>query len=156
MGNDQKLRCSSCIVIEPHKFKICHSFYMVITLHNLKIQLSLLLLSHPTTSKFYQPTNWNFFWVSSPTCFVFLEIGRNYVPVIIAIISNITLLVSHNVICFGYYMPMSHGMIKKAPPTVSHTPPPYQVFTNIVCCFARNTLSTFLCSDQIIAKIMHF
>ena len=37
-----------------------HSSYMVITLYNLKILLSLLLLSHPTISNFYQLTNWNF------------------------------------------------------------------------------------------------
>ena len=32
------------------------------------------------------------------------------------------------------------------------TPLPYQVFTRLVCCFTRYTLSTFFCSDQIIAK----
>ena len=36
-----------------------HFFYMVITLHNLKILLYLLFLSHPTISNFYQPTNWS-------------------------------------------------------------------------------------------------
>ena len=29
---------------------------------------------------------------------------------------------------------------------------PYQLFTRFVCCFTRNTLSTFACSDQFIAK----
>ena len=33
---------------------------MVITLHNLKILLSLLLLSHSTIPNFYQSANWNF------------------------------------------------------------------------------------------------
>ena len=38
-----------------------HSSYMVITLYNLKILLSLLLSSYPTISKFYQPGIWNIF-----------------------------------------------------------------------------------------------
>ena len=64
---------------------------MVITLYNLlkKFMLSLLLLSHPTVSKFYQPTNWNFFALRTPLN-IFLEMGRNYVSTIITIISNIT------------------------------------------------------------------
>ena len=37
----------------PRISKSWHSSYMVITLHNLKILLSLLLLSHPTISIFY-------------------------------------------------------------------------------------------------------
>ena len=63
---------------------------MVITLCNLNILLSLLLLSHPTVSKFYQPTNWNFFGLVIPLNL--LEIGRNYVSIIITIISIITVL----------------------------------------------------------------
>ena len=33
---------------------------------------------------------------------------------------------------------------------------PCQAFTRFVYCFTKSTLSTFFCSDQIIAKIMHF
>ena len=123
----------------PQFQNFCHFSYMVITLYNLleKSMLSLLLLSHPTISKFYQPTNWNFFGLVIPLNFFFLEIGRNYVSIIITIISNIT-------VC--------HGVNKKTPPIVSPTSFPYQVFTRLVCCFTRNTLSTFFCSDQIIAK----
>ena len=40
--------------------KFWHSFFMVITLHNLKVLLSLLFLSHSIVSNFYQPANWNF------------------------------------------------------------------------------------------------
>ena len=69
---------------------------MVITLHNLETLVSLLLLSRHPSSKFYQHATWNF-WVSNPSQ-LFLEIGRNYVSVIVTIISNITELVSHNVI----------------------------------------------------------
>ena len=39
--------------------------------------------------------------------------------IIISIISNTTMLLSHNVICFGHFMPMSHGANKKAPTIVS-------------------------------------
>ena len=62
----------------------------------------------------------------------FLETGRNYESILITIISNITVLVSHNVICFGYFFPTSHGVSKKAPPNVSPTPFPDQVFTRFV------------------------
>ena len=78
----------------------------------------MLLLSRPTVSKLYQPVNWNFFRLVISLNF-FLENDRNYVSIIIIIISsssNITVLVSHNGICFGYFMPMSHGVNKKAPP----------------------------------------
>ena len=50
---------------------------------------------------------------------MFLEIGRNYVSIIITTISNITVLVSQNVICFEYFMPTSHGVNKKAPPALT-------------------------------------
>ena len=74
----------------------------------------------------------------------------------ITIISNITVSISHNVICFRYFMPMRHGVNKKAPPVVSPTSPPYQVFNRFICCFTRNTLSNFFCSDLIVVRIMHF
>ena len=49
------------------------------------------------------------------------------------------LLVSYNVIFFGLFMPMSHGVNKKTPPSASHhLPPHYQVFTRFVYCFTRN------------------
>ena len=37
-------------------------------------------------------------WIDYPTEF-FLEIGRNYVSVIITILDNTTVLVSHNILC---------------------------------------------------------
>ena len=113
--------------------------------------LSQLLLSCRTISKFYQPTNWNIFGLVIPLNF-FFEIGRNSVSIIITIISNATVWVSHNGICFGYFMPTSHGVNKKATPIFSPTLLPYQVFTRFACCFVRNSLSIFFCSDQIITK----
>ena len=58
-GNDQKPRCSSCIVTETTIRKLCHLSYMVITLHNLMILLCLLLHSHPKILNFYQHATWN-------------------------------------------------------------------------------------------------
>ena len=53
--NTQKIRemtrnlgARSAWLLKPTISKFCHSSYMVITLQNLKILLSLLLLSHPT------------------------------------------------------------------------------------------------------------
>ena len=95
---------------------------MVITLYNLKTLLSLLLISHPTISEFYQPVNWILFWFVIPlNCFV----GHTQVKTIIIAIIKITVLVSDSTICLGYFMHMSHGINKKAPPTVSpnHHPP---------------------------------
>ena len=63
-----------------------------------------------------------FFGLAIPLniCFC-LEISRNYTSIIIAIVSNITVLVSHNTIFFGYFMPMSHGVNMKTRPSV-HPP----------------------------------
>ena len=41
-----------------------------------------------------------------------MDDGRNYVPLTITVVSNITMLVSHNVIFIRYFMPMSHGVAK--------------------------------------------
>ena len=85
-----------------------------------------------------------------------MEIGRNCVPIVITVISNITVLVSHNDIYFGYFIPMDHGVNKKAALIVSTTSPPYQVFTWFVCCFARGILSTFSCSDYGVISVRHW
>ena len=109
MRNDQKSKCLSCTVTEPHNFKTFvisptwfHTLqlrYIVIlaiafSLHNIKI-----LPTHQL----------DFFLLSNPALY-FLEIARNYVSIIITIINNITVLVSHSVICFGYFMAMSHAV----------------------------------------------
>ena len=47
------------------------------------------------------------------------KICRNYVSIIITIVGNITVLVSHNVIFFAFSMPMGHGVNKKTPSSVS-------------------------------------
>ena len=66
-GNDQKPRCSSCIAIEPQS---SHSSYMVPTLDNVKILLSLQLFSHSAILEFYYSANWG---ISKPIFFFFFE-----------------------------------------------------------------------------------
>ena len=39
--------------------------------------------------------------------------------IIITIVSNITVLVSHSIIFFGFFMPMSDGVKKKTPSSAS-------------------------------------
>ena len=73
--------------------------------------------------------------------------------IIITIISNITVLVSHSAICCGYFMPTNHGISSKASLIVSPTLLPYEVVTRFACCFTRNSLSILFCPDQAIAKI---
>ena len=90
----------------------------------------------------------DFFLINNPIYFSFLENGRNYVSVLITIVGNTSMLVSHSIIFFWYFILISHGVKKKTPPSAS----PYQVFTRLVCCFTINNSSKFPCSDQIITK----
>ena len=117
---------------------------MVITLYNLKILLSLLLLSHLQFQNF---TN-----LPIGLFGIFLEIVRHCVSIIITIISNITVLVSYNVIYFGCFIPMSQGVNKKALPIAFPTHPLSQVFTRFVAFQEIPTLLTLICSGQIITK----
>ena len=121
MGNNQKLRCSSYIVIEPNNFKILQTLHM------------------------------EFFGLVIPLD-ISLEIGRKYVSLIITIVNNITVLVSHNVICSGYFMPMSHGVNKKAPQLSPLTFPSLPGFHKICLLFYKEYFINLPCSCQIIAK----
>ena len=145
MGKDQKPWYSSSIVTETHNFKVLlfllHGYYTSKhkNIASLAIAFSRFLLSFLAHGIF----GWLVIQFN-----IFLEIDRTYVSIVITIISSITVLVSQNVVCFGYFMPMTHGVNKKAPKVVSfHTSPLNQDFTRFVCCFTRNTLSTFFCSD---------
>ena len=62
---------------------------------------------------------------------IIIAISRNYVSIIITIVSNITVLVPHNAIFFGYFMTLNYGVNKKTPQIVSppHLLLHYQVFT---------------------------
>ena len=82
----------------------------------------------------------DFFGLVIPLNF-FLEIGRNYVSIIITTIGNIT-------VC--------HSVNKNAPPVISPTPLPYQVFTRLVCCFTRNIYHLFFALVRLFQKIIQF
>ena len=85
-----------------------------------------------------------FVLIGDSTYLFFLERGRNYVSIIIAIVTtNINVLVSHSAI-----MKSIRKFLQVPPPP----PSPYQVFTRFVYCFTRNTLFAFFGSDQSIAK----
>ena len=98
IGNDQKPRYSSCIIV------------MVMELHFFKILPSLLHGYHGILiPQFQNLTNfspWNLFGLLIPPfifLLFFLEINRNYIMLImITIASNITVLVSQNIIFFAY------------------------------------------------------
>ena len=122
--------------------------------HSFKTLLSLLGFLTSQFQNFTNLSQWNFFGlVSNPTysfIYLFIEICRNYMSITITIVSNITVLVSHNIIFCGFFMPMSHGFNKKTTSSAfQHLHPPYQVFNRFVC-FTRNALSIFFCCDQII------
>ena len=133
--------------------KLCYSFYMVITHHNLKYCYPSYCFLIPQFQNFINLAHE--FFLFQYSYLIFLQIGRNYVSIIITVISNISVLVSHNAICSGCFMPLSHGVNKKALPVVSPPPSPYQVFTRLFCCYTSNTLSIF-CHDQIVAKSNSF
>ena len=71
--------------------------------------------------------------------------------IIITIIGNITVFVSHNAICFGFFMPMSHGINKEASPVVSPAPLPLTRFSPGSFVVLQEILYQHF-SDQIVAK----
>ena len=83
--------------------------------------------------------------------------------IIITIFSNITVLLSHNVICFGYFMPRGHGVIKNAPTIVSL--PPFSVTgfsPGLLVVLQEILYQPFFCSDlpdyckkQCLFKVKH-
>ena len=65
---------------------------------------------------------------------------------LLLVILLITMLVSHNVIYLEYFIPMSHGVNKKAPTIVSPQLSPQQVFTRLVV-LQVILYQPFFCSD---------
>ena len=120
MENDDKPSYSSCTVIKPQKFQ------------HFKIPAT--WFSYHTASKYNCSPQFQYFtihpkrifWIENPTYFVFFEIVRNYVPIIITIASNIAVLVSYNVaIWLGCFMSMNHCVDKDSsqlPPTTFLSP----------------------------------
>lgn len=62
------------------------------------------------------------------------------------------MLVSLNVIFFGYFMHMSHGVNEKTCLSASPNSLANQMCTSFFCCFTITTLSNFCGLDQIIGK----
>ena len=91
-----------------------------------------------------------YFWISSPNVSsqLVISVSNPNVSIITTNVSNIAVLLSHNVTWFAYFMPMSHGINEKAPTIVSHqpsSPSPFgQVLIGFVCCFIGNILSTLI------------
>ena len=73
------------------------------------------------------------------------------------IISNITVLASHNVICFGYFMSMTHGVNKKAPQIASPQPLPYTRFSpGLFVALQEILYQPSFALLKLLQKIMHF
>ena len=83
--------------------------------------------------------------------------------VINTIFSNTTVLLSHNVICFGYFMPRVYGVIKNAPTIVSLPPFSITGFSPGLLVVLQEILyQPFFCSDlpdyckkQCLFKVKH-
>ena len=124
----------------------------------------------PETQDYYYFANW-LTQKSSPncpynkilSCFCLMqylkkklwEMTRNYVSMIITIVSNIIVLVSHNVIFFGYFMPTNHGVNRNTPHLLLfHSPLPG---FHQGCCSTINASLTFFCLDRFcIFKVKQF
>ena len=89
-----------------------------------------------------------------------MKIGRHYLSIISIIIviiiiiiissssssssSNIIVLVSYNVVYFEYFVPMSHGVKKKAPWIVSPQPSPLPGFNQVCLLFYKILYQPYL------------
>lgn len=82
-----------------------------------------------------------------------MEKDRNYVSLIIIIVSNITGLVSHNVIFVGYFMPMHYSVNKKAPPILFPIPFPQLGFHKACCCLTRNYQPIFVAVIAVVVLV---
>ena len=87
-----------------------------------------------------------------------MKIGRNYVSIVVTIISNITVLVPDNFICFGYFMPLSHDVNKKAPTIFFLQPSPLPGFHQVcLLIYKKYFINPFLLwSNKLLQKIMLF
>ena len=94
-------------------WKFCYSSYHTPKLKNIVI---LAITFSPLISKFYQLATWNFFGlVIQIKLFCRWIETMCQLQLFLLVILLITVLLSHNVIYFEYFMPMSHGINKKAP-----------------------------------------
>ena len=94
--------------------KFCHSSYMVMTLHNSKILLSLLLLSHSTILNFYHSANCIFLVLVIPLRYV----GDRWKETVLCQL-KLLLLVILLCSCHTILFVLDICLNKKAPPTHS-------------------------------------
>ena len=86
-----------------------------------------------------------------------MEIYRNYESIIITVISNIIVLVSHNVFCLGHFMPMSYGVNEKTLPIVSLPPFDLSRFSPSLFVVLQGILyQPFFVLIRLLPKIIHF
>ena len=117
-------------------------------------------LSHPTTSKycylwygFIPPQFQNF---TNPPRGIFLDWCSHLIKYVelsrwkvcakyIIVVSNITVLVSHSVLFFEYFMRMSHGVNKKTPPSAfPHLPFPTRFSADLFVVFKKYFIDLLL------------
>ena len=133
IGNDQKPRYSSCMVmvIELSNFKILSFLLHVCYIPQLQsIAIPAMAFS---PNNFTNLSPWGFFGLEVIIIIIFLEIGWNYMSIIITVVSNITVLVSTNVF--------------------PHLPLPYQV---CLLFYKKCLINLPLLWSGYLRKIMHF
>ena len=103
-----------------------------------------------------------YFWISSPNLSsqLVISVSNPNVSIITTNVSNIAVLLSHNVTCFPYFMPMSHGINEKTPTIVFHQPPspPFWPGFNRVCSlfYKKYFINPYFALLRLLQKIMHF
>ena len=105
------------MVIELSKSEFYYLSHMIIISYSFKALLSILGFLSPQFKNFTNLSPWNFFGLVPNPFYLFIylfifEICRNYMSIIITIVSNITVLVSYHIIFVGFFMPMIHGVNK--------------------------------------------
>ena len=144
--------CSSLIVIKSHNFKIL--LFLIYGYHHTLWLKDIAIPSLLSTPQFQTFTNLliGIFGVSNPT-YLFFEIGRNYVSIIVNIISNNTVLQCYLLWIFVSIRKLLQLIVcnsKNCNPLKKVTPfPPF----SFAYCLSRNTLFINL---LLLWWIMHF
>ena len=117
---------------------------------------------NPTISNFFHFSYMEYFWISSPNLSsqLVISVSNPNVSIITTNVSNIAVLLSHNVTCFTYFMPMSHGINEKTPTIAFHQPPspPFWPGFNRVCSlfYKKYFINPYFALLRLLQKITHF
>ena len=147
MGSFQKRKCLSFIVLETDKSKIfsflLHDFH---TSQLQKVAIPAIVFS-PNKIKIlatcqicYLLGQWFFLIFFFFLLLLLLRQVETVGQLIVTIINNITKLVPHNNICFGYFILWAKVSIRTFVQLSPPTPSLCQVLNRFVCCFRRYTL----------------